>query len=305
MTHSILAERLKRTVAGEVRENEPMARHTSFRIGGPADLHVTCDTIADLANVVRGCEETGVAWTVVGKGSNLLVSDAGYRGAVVLLGREFRSHSLHDTEIKAGAACSLAYIVRDAFSRGLAGLEFAVGIPGTVGGALAMNAGTRGVWMDSIVDSVTLYVPGAGLQRIRATDVTWGYRESGLAGEGVIVETLLRLDESDRGRIRAEMEASLERRKRTQPLGSLCAGSVFRNPEGESAGRLIEAAGLKGTRLGGARVSEVHANFIINDGSARAADVMGLIHKIRMAVRDSNGIELEPELRFLGTFDPA
>lgn len=305
MTADAAYRRLQGALTGEVHRGETMARHTTFRIGGPADLYIICDTLADLAEVVRVCAEEELDWTVMGKGSNVLVADDGYRGAVITLGREFRSHSVEECRVKVGAACILAYVVRDAFSKGLAGAEFAVGIPGTVGGALAMNAGTRGVWMESIVESVTLYVPGAGLQRIRGDDVAWGYRSSGLAERGVLVEAVLNLAESDKGAIRRSMEASLKRRKLTQPLGVPSAGSVFVNPEDDSAGRLIEAAGLKGTRLGGARVSEVHANFIVNDGGATAHDVVGLIRKIQMVVRDTHGIELTPEIKFLGSFDAA
>jgi len=296
---------LKQSLVGEVRANEPMARHTTFRIGGPADLLITCDTIADLSEALRVCAEEEVAWTVTGKGSNLLVADEGYRGAVIVLGKEFKAHTVQGEEIKAGAACILAYIVRDAFSRGLAGMEFAVGIPGTVGGALAMNAGSRGVWMDSIVEFVTLYVPGSGLERLRGADVDWSYRHSGLGARGVIVEAVLKLQESEKARIRQAMEESLDRRKETQPLGVPSAGSVFANPQGDSAGRLIEASGLKGTRLGGARISDVHANFIVNEGGATAADVIGLIRKIQMTIRDTYGIELTPEIRLLGSFLPA
>lgn len=295
-------ECLKGALSGDVRMNESMARHTTFRIGGPADLFITCDTLADLSHSLHVLAESGAEWTVVGKGSNLLVADGGYRGAVIVLGREFKAHSVQGAEIKAGAACVLAYVVRDAFSRGLAGMEFAVGIPGTVGGALAMNAGTRGDWMQSVVESVTVYIPGSGLSRVRGGEVAWGYRSSGLTDRGVIVETVLQLEAADERRIRAEMERSLDRRKASQPLGVPSAGSVFRNPEGDSAGRLIEAAGLKGTRLGGARISEVHANFIVNEGGATAADVVGLIHKTQMTVRDTYGIELTPEIRLLGSF---
>lgn len=297
-----VAAQLRRALSGDVREREQMARHTTFRIGGPADLVISCETLADLSEAIRVCDDAGIEWTIVGKGSNLLVSDDGYRGAVISLGREFKAHSVEGSEIKAGAACILAYIVQDAFSRGLGGMEFAVGIPGTVGGALAMNAGSRGVWMDSVVESVTLYVPGVGLERLRAADVDWGYRRSGLPGRGVIVESVLQLVEADKDRIRRSMEESLDRRKATQPLGMPCAGSVFANPQGDSAGRLIEAAGLKGTRLGAARISEVHANFIVNEGGATAADVVGLMQKIQMTVRDIYGIELTPEIRLLGSF---
>lgn len=295
-------DRLKRELTGDVRMDEPMARHTTFRIGGPADLFVTCDTLADLSATLTACGESGLEWTVVGKGSNLLVADEGFRGAVVVLGREFKAHSVEGAEIKAGAACILAYVVRDAFSRGLGGMEFAVGIPGTVGGALAMNAGTRGAWMQSVVESVTVYAPGSGLDRLRGSEIRWAYRSSGLAERGVIVETVLQLEQADQIRIRTEMERSLDRRKASQPLGVPSAGSVFRNPEGDSAGRLIEAAGLKGTRLGGARISELHANFIVNEGGATAADVVGLIRKVQMTVRDRYGIELTPEIRLLGSF---
>ncbi|MDO8880706.1 MAG: UDP-N-acetylmuramate dehydrogenase [Coriobacteriia bacterium] len=299
------ALRLAEVLAGEVRTDEPMARHTTYRIGGPADLLVTCDTVTDLAEAERILAEEGIESTVIGKGSNLLVADAGYRGAILVLGREFKAHAVAGARITCGAGCILAYVVRDAFSRGLSGMEFAVGIPGTVGGAIAMNAGTGGVWMDSVIESVTLHVPGEGLRRVAGTDIAWGYRTSGLASAGVIVESVVMLEQGEGARIRAEMERSLQRRKATQPLGMPCAGSVFKNPPDYSAGRLIEAAGLKGTRLGGARVSEVHANFIVNDGGARAADVLGLIRKIQIVVRDTHGIELEPEIRLLGSFDIA
>lgn len=302
MSVSETYDHLRRTLTGDVRASEPMARHTTFRIGGPADLFITCDTLTDLSEALSACQAGGLEWTVVGKGSNLLVADDGYRGAVIVLGREFKAHSVDGTEIKAGAACILAYLVRDAFSRGLGGMDFAVGIPGTVGGALVMNAGTRGAWMQSVVESVTIYVPGHGLDRLRSRDITWGYRTSGLAEQGVVVETVLQLEQADRLRIRSDMERSLDRRKASQPMGVPSAGSVFRNPEGDSAGRLIEAAGLKGTSLGGARISEIHANFIVNEGGATAADVVGLIRKTQMTVKDRYGIELTPEIRLLGSF---
>lgn len=305
MSASAAYERLKRSIAGEVKKGEPMYRHTTFRVGGPADLHVTCDTLADLAEALRVCDECGIQRTIVGKGSNLLVADDGYRGAVITLGREFKAHSVEGDRIKAGAACILAYIVRDAFSCGLAGLEFAVGIPGTVGGALAMNAGSAGSWMDSAVESVTLFVPGQGLRRMRADEVDWGYRRSGLAELGVIVECVLALAESDKARIRRQMEESLKRRQASQPLNMPSAGSVFTNPEGDSAGRLIEAVGLKGARLGGAQVSEVHANFIVNDGGATAMDILGLMSRIQITVKEAYDIQLRPEIRLLGSFiDP-
>jgi UDP-N-acetylmuramate dehydrogenase len=168
-----------------------------------------------------------------------------------------------------------------------------------------MNAGTRVGSVGETVDSVTLFVPGEGLSLVRGRDVKWGYRSSGLAGRGIIVEAVLSVAEGDPARVRAEMERYLRQRKTSQPLGASSAGSVFVNPEGDSAGRLIESAGLKGIRLGGAQVSTVHANFIVNAGGASAADIVGLVRKIQMAVKDTHGVDLRPEIRFLGRFEEA
>ena len=303
MSLSAAYERLRGAVQGPVRRDELMARHTTYRIGGPAALLVECDSVSDLSAATSILAEEEVPWRVLGKGSNVLVSDLGYDGAVLTLGRDFKRHALEDERVRTGAAVILAAVVRDAFSAGRTGLEFAVGVPGTVGGALAMNAGGRDEWIGTIVESVTLFVPGTGLVGVRGPEVSWAYRHSDLAARGIIVEAALRVVEGDEVHIRRTMEASLRRRKRTQPLGMASAGSVFVNPEGDSAGRLIEAAGLKGTRVGGAVVSDVHANFIVNSGGASAADVVALVQLIRDTVKETHGIELRPEVRFLGTFD--
>lgn len=296
-------ERLGASLTGEVRADEPMGRHTSYRIGGNADLFVVVDTIADVGRATEILAEEDVPYAVVGKGSNLLVADAGYRGAVLVLGREFRRHEIEGEHLKAGAGVILASLVQEAFRKGLAGMAFAVGIPGTFGGALAMNAGARGDWIGSLVESVTLYVPGEGLQRVRGAEVAWGYRSSGLARRGIILEGVLKASTGDPEAIRREMERNFRARKDSQPLSQPSAGSVFKNPEGDSAGRLIEAAGLKGLKVGGARISRQHANFIVNEGSARASDVVALIRKAQMTVRDVHGVELRPEIRFLGSFE--
>lgn len=303
MSVTAAANRLCGSLSGRLRRDEPLSRHTSFRIGGPADLLIECDTVADLAKATAVLAEERVDWTLLGKGSNVLASDQGYRGAVLVLGRDFKRHNVDGVHLRAGAGVILAALVQDAFRHGLTGLEFAVGIPGTVGGALAMNAGTRDEWMERVVESVTLFVVGQGLTSVRGPEVAWGYRSSDLPRQGIIVETSLRLESGDTAWIRRGMEASLRRRKRSQPLGTPNAGSVFVNPDGDSAGRLIEAAGLKGRRVGGAMVSELHANFIVNDGGARAADVTALVDLIRRSVKDVHGIELKPEIRFLGPFD--
>lgn len=280
-----------------------MTRHTTYHIGGPTALLVECASVADLTAATTILAEEGVDWRILGKGSNVLVSDDGYDGAVLTLGRDFKRHSLEGDQLRSGAGVILAAIVRDAFSEGRTGLEFGVGIPGTVGGALAMNAGSRDEWIGSIVESVTLFVPGQGLVGVRGPEIAWGYRTSGLQARGILVEACFRVVEGDADHIRRTMEASLRRRKRNQPLSMPSAGSVFVNPEGDSAGRLIESAGLKGARVGGALVSDVHANFIVNAGGATAADVISLVRLIRETVKEAYGIELTPEVRFLGSFD--
>jgi UDP-N-acetylmuramate dehydrogenase len=297
--------RLRSALSGDVRASEPMARHTTARVGGPAAVFAQLDTVSDVKSAIDVLAQEGVPWTVVGKGSNLLVSDAGYEGAVLVLGREFKKHEYEDGRLKVGAGTVLGVLVQDAFRHGLVGLAWAVGIPGTVGGALAMNAGTRAGCVGDTVESATVYVPSEGLTLARGRDIAWGYRSSGLAGRGIILETVLTVTEGDPVRVRAEMERYLKERKASQPLGAASAGSVFVNPEGDSAGRLIESAGLKGMRLGGAQVSGVHANFIVNAGGASAADIVGLVRKVQMAVKDTHGVDLRPEIRFLGRFEEA
>lgn len=298
-------ERLTSVLSGPVKRDEPLARRTTYRIGGPADLLVQCDTLADVSAAVEVLAEEGIPWTVLGKGSNILAADAGYRGAVIILGRDFRHHELEGVHVHSGAGVVLGVLVQDAFKQGLTGLEFAVGVPGTLGGAIAMNAGSRDQWIGSIVESVTLFSPGQGLRSLRGSEVPWAYRRSGLPKGAIIVETSLRLAEGDPDRVRRTMEASLRQRKRSQPMGQPCAGSVFVNPPGDSAGRLIEAAGLKGTTQGGAAISDVHGNFIVNTGSATARDVLELVALVSDTVKETDGVELTPEIRFLGEFEPA
>ena len=199
-----------------------------------------------------------------------------------------------------GAGVPLSSVVQEAFRRSLAGFEFAVGTPGTVGGALRMNAGSRDEWIGSRVVSVTTLSPGKGLVRRDGDQIAWGYRSSSFASDEVIVECELSVEPADPFFIRGKMEAPHARRKKTQPLSLPSCGSVFRNPEGAPVGALIEEAGLKGLRIGGAQVSEVHANFIVNTGDATARDVLELINLVKTKVYETYGIELQPEVRFLG-----
>ena len=303
MSVEAAARRLRDSLSGTVRSNEPMARHTTYRIGGPAELFCTLDSVHDVATTLRILGEEGVPWSIVGKGSNLLVADGGYAGAVLVLGREFKRHAIEGDLLRAGAASVAAVLVQEAFGRGMAGLAWAVGIPGTLGGALAMNAGTRDGSVGATVDTVTLFSPEEGLLLVHGSDIEWGYRRSGLAGRGIILEAALRVSSGDPIQVRSAMERLLKERKGSQPLGMPSAGSVFMNPEGATAGRLIEAAGLKGLRRGGAMVSPQHANFIVNDGGATAADVAGLMRTIQTTVKARTGVELRPEIRLLGSFE--
>lgn len=287
---------------GEVFPNEPMARHTTYRVGGPARYLVRVDSVGALRRVVECAEQCRVPWTVVGRGSNLLVSDAGFKGVVVTLGRDFRNMRFDEqtSVLTAGAAVLLSAAVQEAFRRSLAGLEFEVGTPGTIGGALRMNAGSRTEWISQSLIAVTTYSPRYGLRRRLAAEIEWGYRSTSFDADEVMIECELALSPADPFYIRGKMEASLTRRKQTQPLDKPSCGSVFKSPDGDSAGRLIDAAGLKGAQIGGAQVSEVHANFIVNNGTALAQDVKQLMELVQEKVAQTHGIELQPEVRFLG-----
>ena len=292
-------------VSGSVFLDEPMARHTSFRIGGPAALYIECASVSDITRTLEAVRLQDMPWMVVGKGSNLLVSDEGFNGAIISLGKEFKRFALPDSDkdeslLVAGAGAMLSNLVQAAFKNGFSGFEFAVGIPGTLGGALFMNAGSASEWISSIVDWVTVLRPDNGLVRYRGEELDWGYRQSGISHNEIIVECGLRIEPGHTGQIRARMEASLKRRRKTQPLTLPSAGSVFRNPEGDSAGRMIEELGLKGYKVGGAEVSSLHANFIVNTGNARAWDVVEIITHIRKRVKEEYDRELQPEIRFVG-----
>lgn len=286
----------------DVIEDERMARHTSYRIGGRAALFVTCHSYHALRRCVDVLTRERVPWVIIGKGSNLLVSDSGYAGAVITLGREFSRTVLAEdgATLTVGAGVILARLVNEALSRELAGLEFAVGIPGTVGGAVSMNAGTRDEWIGSLVDAVVTYKPGEGIRHYGHEDLAWGYRTTSLPRDEIILEAVLRLAPGKKADIRARMEQLLARRRRTQPIGSASCGSVFRNPAGMSVGKMIEDCGLKGFCIGGAEVSPLHANFIVNKGTASAADVASVITHVHEKVKETYGVELQPEVKFLG-----
>ena len=236
----------------------------------------------------------------MGLGSDVLVADEGLRCVVVRIAESLSQVEVDGERMHVEAGASNADVARRACEEGLAGYEFACGIPGTVGGALRMNAGSRDEWIGSRVVSVTTLSPGKGLVRRDGDQIAWGYRSSSFASDEVIVECELSVEPADPFFIRGKMEASHARRKKPQPLSLPSCGSVFRNPEGAPVGALIEEAGLKGLRIGGAQVSEVHANFIVNTGDATARDVLELINLVKTKVYETYGIELQPEVRFLG-----
>lgn len=287
---------------GDIYVDEPMSKHTSYAIGGPARFFVQVFSIRALSALREACEKVGMPMTVIGRGSNLLVSDDGYEGVIVTLGRDFRNFRVDEerSAIVTGAGASLSAIVQEALRNALTGMEFGVGTPGSIGGALRMNAGSADDWIGSRVGSVTLLDGDGNLVRRLGSEVEWGYRHTSFTPDEALLECELLLAKGDPFFIQGKMEAALTRRKKTQPLGKACCGSVFRNPEGASAAKLIDDLGLKGTRIGGAVVSEKHANFIVNEGGAKAIDVLRLIDLISAKVEGEYGITLTPEVRFLG-----
>lgn len=292
---------LSGAVDATVTRDERMSRHTSYRIGGPAALFVSAHSYPALVRTIQVLTSEGVSWVILGKGTNLLVSDAGYDGCVIVLDDEFSRTSLGEGGLlTVGAGAALSRVVSEASKAGLSGLEPCVGIPGTVGGAVSMNAGTRREWIGSVVRDVVVLRPGAGLHRYEASEIEWGYRSTSLPPTEIVLEATLGLTQSTRAAVSADMEERLRRRRETQPLGVPSCGSVFRNPPNRSAGVLMESCGLKGAREGGAQISEEHANFIVNRGGATAADVIRLIGRAHEAVLDRYGIDLTCEVKLLG-----
>jgi UDP-N-acetylmuramate dehydrogenase len=297
-----LARTLEAVVPGRVRVEEPLARHTSFRIGGPADVLVAPDTPDELAGIVRAAAAVGIPVTLLGAGSNLLVGDGGVRGVVVKLGRGFRRVAWQAPCVEAGAAVQLGRLAREAATRGLAGLEYGEGIPGTVGGALFMNAGAYGGEIADVVDVVEGVDAEGQVQRLGRAALAFTYRRTALPAGLVVTAVTFRLRPEAAKAVQARLDQARARRTASQPHGWANAGSIFKNPPGDYAGRLVERAGLKGVRVGGARISERHGNFIVNEGDARAADVQALMQEAQRVVWEGSGVWLEPEVRLVGSW---
>jgi UDP-N-acetylmuramate dehydrogenase len=300
-----LVEAIRSQVGDRARPGEMLARHTSFRIGGPADLLVLPDTADELAHVLRTATAFGVRVTLLGGGSNVLVGDGGMRGVVVKLGRGFGTIEWADppARVRAGAAVQLGRLAREAVSRGLAGLEYAEGIPGTVGGALFMNAGAYGGEVAGVVEAVEGIDPASATPaEIAAPDLAFAYRRAALPRGFVVTAVRFRLRPDATGGMRERMDEARARRIAAQPHGHANAGSIFKNPRDDHAGRLIDQAGLKGARAGRARISERHANFIVNEGGARAVEVKALMELAQRVVWERSGVWLEPEVQLVGSW---
>ncbi len=306
-TASLLADgdrQALQAILGErARFDESLAPFTSWKIGGPADALVQCHSEADVAAVMRLCFARKLPWFVLGSGSNLLVGDGGMRGIVIRLGGAFAEVAVRVEAdavfVQAGASAGMAAMTAKAASAGALGVGSLAGIPGTAGGSLRMNAGTDREMGDFVHE---VWVQSPSRPEPHAVSVQYYYRHTTLARDAIVSRVTLRFERGDVAAVREEMQQRLVRRKSTQPIALPNAGSCFRNPPGDKAARLIEAAGAKGWRAGGAEVSPLHANFINNTGGASAKDVATLLARVRRAVNDRFGVELQLEVHLVGVF---
>jgi len=299
-THSDILKKIAAGIKGQCRFNEPMSRHTSFKIGGPADLMVIPADQADLQNILAEIYRTKIPYMVLGNGSNMLVLDGGIRGVVIKMTVGFRQAEIKGAVIKSGAGRALPRLVEESARMGLAGLEWGVGIPGSVGGALVMNAGAYGGQMSDVVKRVWGLTSSGDMLTLKAGQINFGYRHAEYPEGFVITGAEMVMKPEQKRAIRSAMGKWMEKRQKNQPLSLPSAGCIFKNPAGDSARRLIGVAGLKGKKIGGAKVSSKHANFIVNDGGAKAGDVLKLIDIIKERTFKEVGIELIPEVKTVG-----
>ena len=290
--------------AARVSADAPLAGYTTLRMGGPTRALVRAETVADLIAVAAACRRLEVPWMVIGRGSNLLVSDAGWPGVAIVLGRGFRGVAVDGAVVRAGAAEPMPALARSVAREGLAGLAFGVAIPGTVGGAVRMNAGAHGGEMcDGLVWADVVRMGDQTTERWPSDRLGFSYRHSELADDAIVTGVELQLETADADELAADMAAMRQWRRDNQPINEPSCGSVFRNPSDDSAGRLIEAAGMKGHRAGGAQISARHANFITVKPEARAADVHQLVRTAQQAVLDTSGVRLHTEVVLAGFDD--
>jgi UDP-N-acetylmuramate dehydrogenase len=287
-----------------VSEDEPLASRTSFGIGGPADFFVESGRPRAIEELIGGCAERGIPYLLLGAGTNLLIGDGGVDGLVVRVVN--RDHHVDGRRVRAGAGLKMMRLARIVADAGLRGFEFAIGVPGTVGGAVYQNAGCWGKELREVLVEVEGFMPDAGTRTWTPADLEFGYRTSalreGALKGGLVVGATIQLERGDGEAARALMAKLTRERGETQPIKTKNCGSVFKNPAGDSAGRLVQAAGLKGAREGNAVVSTMHGNFIVNEGGATAADVKRLIERVQAEVRRRFNIELETEVELVGRY---
>jgi UDP-N-acetylmuramate dehydrogenase len=288
-------------IRGEVRFKEPLSFHTSLRVGGPADFFIVPQDVDDIRLALAFAAKEGLPVDVIGGGNNLLVRDRGVRGVVLKLEGSLGRAEFHGEEAVAGAGVSLSALIREAAALNLGGMECLVGIPATIGGAVAMNAGSPEGWIGDFVSAAYFLSPDGTLGEFKPGNGTFGYRAFAAPPGSVLIGARLRLQRRPHADILRDIKARLKQKKSSQPLALASAGAVWKNPPtGEQAGRLIERVGLRGKRLNGAEISAKHANFIVNRGGATAGDVLALIEMTRDRVRAQFGIALIPEIRIMG-----
>lgn len=297
-----IADELRRIAgADNITTDEPMDRHTSFRIGGPADYFAVPQTREQIAEILSFCEREEIPYFLIGNGSNLLVGDEGYRGLIIQLWRNFSRVDLNGNVITAQAGAMLSAVARTAALEGLAGMEFASGIPGTIGGAAVMNAGAYGGEMRQIIRSVSMITADHAFAEKSNAEMEFGYRTSyAQKNNCIILGAVIELESGDKDQIMEKIEDLRMQRVLKQPLDLPSAGSTFKRPSGYFAGKLIMDAGLRGFTVGGAQVSEKHCGFVVNRGGATAADVCALMREVRRRVKEMTGVELEPEVKMIG-----
>lgn len=297
-----LVKELQEKEVGKVLPNEPLSNHTTMKIGGPADVLVEPKSLEKLQETMETINRYQVKWTAIGRGSNLLVSDLGIEGVVIKLGNGMDHMEIEGNEVHVGGGYSLIKLVTIISKKGLTGLEFAGGIPGSVGGAVYMNAGAHGSDMSKVLKKAHILFEDGKMEWLTADELKFSYRTSILQKErpGICLEAILNVEQGNREEVVAQLQKNKDYRRDTQPFSYPCAGSIFRNPLPDYAGQLIEKAGLKGYKIGGAKVSDMHANFIVNDDGAKAQDVLDLIAYIKKTILEKYDVQLETEVEIIG-----
>jgi UDP-N-acetylmuramate dehydrogenase len=287
---------------GKVKRNELLSQHTTMKIGGPADIFIEPSSLENIQKVMTFLKDRQIPWRAIGRGSNLLVSDKGIEGVVIKLGSGLDHLTINDSTITVGGGHSLVSLSTLISKKGLSGLEFASGIPGSVGGAVYMNAGAHGSDISKILTKAHVLFEDGSIEWILNDEMEFTYRTSVLQKKrpGIVLEAEFQLSKGDRTAIVSQMQKNKDYRKETQPWNFPCAGSIFRNPLPNYAGKLIEDAGLKGFQMGGAKISEMHGNFIVNAGNATANDVLDLIQYIKDTILNLYGIKMETEVEIIG-----